>query len=693
MMAKTFSGGRGTAIFVGTAVIMAVLGTELFQEGPAPPTAIAIGQRMLLRKEDGSSSISNYSRGLEVSSGDDELGTSPPSNTVSTSLSGSLSSDGIQDAMIYDLDTPEPTSSPTSGSSESATHSGTHSGTHTSSTSSSLSSSFSGSFIEGVVWDDDWGTWHDDYYTLNEDEEINEVQIFNVFEPIDLTCELIQNLGYGFSEATWGHPNEIYITQEWTGETFTTAVSDSSVEYPGKLVGLYQEQFDLRRKLQQKRKLVLDEDERNDNLKMVTEVIPGLLHEEYMEGNYKTEDINEYHFNHMETCFPPVREGNFDEWVQNPDVDDSVAVFVGGNFISENAAEVEGKVVVLGNIQVTKYGATNWVSVGLGSHVLPSIGSECIVVGGDLIAHADLPKNIQVYNQHDGMFCDIVYKGEAPNKHVWKTNGFVDQIPGLDLSMYEMMMGMWKDKSHYWASLEPTGKVIHEDWGNPEGQTTYECSENDEIQVFTIEKDEWEMKLEKIHTIYFGEQCVGKTILINLLGEGNLAFDAAAMLLRTGPGPEDFEHLTQHTCMISSILWNIPDASFIDIGNGRTSEFIGSLLVANEDSETYLTTSGQSGRTIVLGDLIHKGWKEGSEFHSFDFNPPTPLPDPGCDGSGSKVPTTEPTEPPVDAPVAQEPSSPSPTCVLKEEMSVCIALDNSGSICTSPGLDPKLCDN
>ena len=77
---------------------------------------------------------------------------------------------------------------------------------NTSSSSSSSSSSFSGSIIEGVVWTDDWGTWHDDYYTLNEDEEINEVQLFSVFEPIDLTCELIQNLGYGFSEATWGHP-------------------------------------------------------------------------------------------------------------------------------------------------------------------------------------------------------------------------------------------------------------------------------------------------------------------------------------------------------------------------------------------------------------------------------------------------------------------------------------------------------
>jgi len=42
-----------------------------------------------------------------------------------------------------------------------------------------------------------------------------------------------------------------------------------------------------------------------------------------------------------------------------------------------------------------------------------------------------------------------------------------------------------------------------------------------------------------------------------------------------------------------------------------------------------MTTTGQSGRTIVLGDITHNG--DGSEFHSYEFNPPQPLPDPDCD--------------------------------------------------------------
>jgi len=77
------------------------------------------------------------------------------------------------------------------------------------------------------------------------------------------------------------------------------------------------------------------------------------------------------------------------------------------------------------------------------------------------------------------------------------------------------------------------------------------------------------------------------------------------------------------TCMTSSMLWNFPDADSVDIGNGSKSEFHGSVLVSGD---LTLSTTGQSGRTMVLGDIIHDGG--GSEFHSYEFKPPIPLPDP-----------------------------------------------------------------
>ena len=75
-------------------------------------------------------------------------------------------------------------------------------------------------------------------------------------------------------------------------------------------------------------------------------------------------------------------------------------------------------------------------------------------------------------------------------------------------------------------------------------------------------------------------------------------------------------------------------------------------------------TSGQSGRTMVLGNLEQN--YGGSEFHSFEFKPPKPLPEIDCASAGGFTgqaasddpppqpnPTASPVKPPTPAPVAQ----------------------------------------
>ena len=52
-------------------------------------------------------------------------------------------------------------------------------------------------------------------------------------------------------------------------------------------------------------------------------------------------------------CFPPVTGLQANNL---PGRDDSIAVFVGGNYHGQNAAEVEGNMVVLGNLQVDSNG-------------------------------------------------------------------------------------------------------------------------------------------------------------------------------------------------------------------------------------------------------------------------------------------------------------------------------------------------
>jgi choice-of-anchor A domain-containing protein len=359
-------------------------------------------------------------------------------------------------------------------------------------------------------------------------------------------------------------------------------------------------------------------------------------------------------------CYPHVAGQNSNNM---NGFDDGIAVFVGGDFIGIDSAEVEGRVVVLGDLTVQAGGPGNFVSVGVGTHVIPNNGVDCMIVGGDLEAY----RNIQVFNQHNSWNCDIIYRGNEYDSYKFYTNGNILHQPGYDMTQYEQMRYIWHRKSQYWKTLPSTGTVDHLNWGNPTGQTTYTCSSNNEIQVFNIQPADY-YKINAVHTIYFSDDCEGKTLLINIHGCGDVEFDAAAMWFKgkMGYGANGFD-----TCLTESILWNFPDAANVDLGSARTSEFHGSVLVGGN---LEMTTSGQSGRTIVLGNVIHDSHNSGSEFHSYQFNPPMDLPDPpdlcelppdwntytsfgGCNAAPTSSPTAPtdapvetPTDPPVDPP-------------------------------------------
>jgi len=266
--------------------------------------------------------------------------------------------------------------------------------------------------------------------------------------------------------------------------------------------------------------------------------------------------------------------------------------------------------VVLGNLHVGGSGPGNFVSVAAGSHVLPNSGGDCIIVGGDLSAS----RNIQVFNQAASMECDIVYKGNGINTERWKTQGEVRQDASYDMTRYDDTKEVLSTKSQYWKTLPSTGVVNYQ-----YGGTTYRCSKNDEIQVFNIYPNEYSA-LNSTSSYTFSNDCEGKTVLINVQGSGDVKAQAAAMFFKNKSG---FKAGGFSTCMTESILWNFPDAATVDIGGGRSSEWHGSLLVGGD---LTLTTTGHSGRTMVLGNLVQN--RGGSEFHSYQFNPPTPLPNP-----------------------------------------------------------------
>jgi choice-of-anchor A domain-containing protein len=313
-------------------------------------------------------------------------------------------------------------------------------------------------------------------------------------------------------------------------------------------------------------------------------------------------------------CYPPIVQ----QLVGDPIVgrDDSIAVFAGKDYIGRKAAEVEGKMVVLGDLKVKKNGPGNFVSVGVGTHVIPNPNTECIIVGGDLEADRD----IQVYNQAEWMTCDIIYRGNEKKVEKWKTNGEVIHDPNYDMTYYEDMKDVFIEKSQFWKNLPSTGSIVQQ-WS----ETRFECTDSDEIQVFNFVTNQEKEYLSKksITDFIFSDECEGKSILINVHGSKNIKVNANAMFHK---GKMGYQAGGFSTCLTQSILWNFPDAKKVDIGNGKSSEFHGSILTGNPEGELELTTTGHSGRAIVVGTIIHDAG--GSEFHSYPYNPPRALPDP-----------------------------------------------------------------
>merc|ERR1711907_550357 len=312
--------------------------------------------------------------------------------------------------------------------------------------------------------------------------------------------------------------------------------------------------------------------------------------------------------------YPYVRGAGFNK---NAGKDDSIAVFVGGSYTSKEAAEVEGRMVVLKDLTVQSNGAGNFVSVGVGTHVLPNSGTDCIMVGGNIVAHRD----IQVFNQENWMGCRIVYKGSATNIGKWKNeHGSKKHDPNYDMSHYEAMKDVFYKKSQYWKTLPTTPNTrIYDEYGG----TNFQCTGKDEIQVFNIQQNQRSLFTGDTWGYQFNNNCKDKTILINFQGTGDIKVNAVDLIWngKRGYGNGGFP-----SCMTQSIMWTFPDASNVEIGNGRTSEFQGSVLITGN---MKMTTTGHSGRTIVLGNLVHN--KGGSEFHNYPFDPPKPLPEPDCD--------------------------------------------------------------
>merc|ERR1712224_666241 len=185
---------------------------------------------------------------------------------------------------------------------------------------------------------------------------------------------------------------------------------------------------------------------------------------------------------------------------------------------SQVAAEVEGRMVVMKDLTVESNGAGNFVSVGVGTHVLPNSDIDCIMVGGNIVAN----RQIQVFNQKNWMGCGIVYKGSATNIGNWKNEqGTTRRDPNYDMSHYEAMKDVFYKKSQYWKTLPTTPNT--QVYGDGNGKNpNFKCTDNDEIQVFNIQPNQRSLFTGSTWGFMFSNSCNGKTILINFQGTGDI---------------------------------------------------------------------------------------------------------------------------------------------------------------------------
>jgi len=358
---------------------------------------------------------------------------------------------------------------------------------------------------------------------------------------------------------------------------------------------------------------------------------------------------------HWEGCFPDVHS----QGTGQSGFDDAIAVFIGGSYTGTSGAEIEGNMVVLGDFDVQSQGPLNVVSAGLGSQITPHPFGDCVKVGGTM----STAKRLEVYFLPPGVGsgvsyqCAMVSKGEASGRnhfpnYMTSVRGFdYKRDASMDMSVYEEQKENLIRKSEYWSTFPTTphtGITVNEN------VFTFYCSAEDVIQVFNIGR----ANLHGSHGSYlFDQYCYGKTILINVRGTGDYTVDAKRMDWTDASGTE---HVGGHgagqpsygfdSCMNSNILWNFFEAGTVSMVG--TDEWQGSILV---NGNFNFMTIGQSGRTMIVGDVVQN--KGGSEFHNFQFNPPKPLPSPECDDfvpSNPTSPVPEPTS--TTAPVSQDPT-------------------------------------
>lgn len=299
--------------------------------------------------------------------------------------------------------------------------------------------------------------------------------------------------------------------------------------------------------------------------------------------------------------------------------DASINVFVGGDMsVSGRAAEAEGKVVVLGSLDMAKDGGGvyNMGVAGVGSRVPPPNDTDYVSVGGTTTVHAG--NQILV----GGSDSKSVATGDF--RHAGTLTGGVDVVPPAqvvqDPAAVTPYIGLRTEIENFSTCVgeQVATGTVKEQFGT----VTFTGDGKSAVQVFNVTQSIGGPG--RTMGIEFTGIPAGATVLVNMLG------DAPVINTYTGSGlPDD-----PLTGLRPTLLWNFPTATSATIAG--SAQFQGSVLAGNPSGTTTISQPGVNGRVYLAGNLVHTG-TAGTEIHAYPFT--GTLPD--CNATGR--PTTTPT--------------------------------------------------
>lgn len=320
--------------------------------------------------------------------------------------------------------------------------------------------------------------------------------------------------------------------------------------------------------------------------------------------------------------------------------DNGVGIWAGGGLTVTTATELEGRVVVGGDADLSGAGTLNvGTAGGGGSAITPAGGTDMLVVGGDLATAASTQVGLHA-SRGGNVVVGGAVTGPAPStESVHGPSGTVTQgvgratalAPYADLPA--LAAGIAADAADGAVAATPTG-----------GALTVEAGER---YVLTADAA---ATLRELHVTGTGP------VLLTVTGQDvsvpaltYVAYDGVRVYQAT-------QHLAAH------FLWSFPDATHVRLGTN--DQFPGTVVVPREDSTLTVATS-TNGRVLANGAVAYTGGA-GIEHHNYPFAGPceaTPLveepkPEPSPEGPNPGEGVTVPPTTTAENPPAEEPGAP-----------------------------------